>query len=96
MATIEQVLKHIHFSRPRKSVKLLDTLYGPGAKVLRSRVAALLLDRKVNISDPMAQYGRLRTALLTAVGLFDKGIDMTCIASEDAEFEQRANEILGL
>ena len=89
---IARIIRHIDAFRSRKSVKLLDTLYGPRALPLRTQVAALMLDRKVTGSDKAAQYGNLRIALLKATGITNDG--QHCKAWEDAEFETKAAEIL--
>ncbi len=86
----ERVVKHIAAFRSRPSVRLLNVLYGPRALSLRTQVAALILDRKVTGSDPEAQYGRLRKRLLILAGVYPP----SCIATEDAEFERRATEVL--
>lgn len=86
---VVRVLKHIAAFRTRKSVRLLETIYGPRALPLRTQVAALMLDRKVTGSDKAAQYGNLRRALLEMVGATGD-----CIAAQDADFESRAEALI--
>lgn len=86
----EKIIRHIAACRPRLSVRLLDVIYGPDAKALRTTVAAMMLDRKVTGSDKVAQYGNLRAALLQMLGATGG-----CKAAEDAHFEERARVILG-
>ncbi len=89
---IEKALKHISDHRGnRHGLRLLDVIYGPQAKTLRTVLAAMLLDRKVTGSDKMAQYGNLRTLLLKLVGASGN-----CIAAEDSDFEQKAEAILNM
>ena len=87
---IVRVLKHIAAFRNRPSQRLLDTIYGPNALPLRTQCPALMLDRKVTGSSKEAQFGNLRKALLKAVGATG-----ACIASEDADFERKAAELIG-
>ncbi len=87
----EWAVRHIAKSRSRPSIRLLDVLYGPQAKTLRTVVAAMLLGRKVTGSDKEAQYGNLRLRLLHAAGIT---VGLSCSAVEDTEFERRAEELL--
>lgn len=91
-ARIERALRHITAFRSRPSVKLLDVIYGPRAKPLRTAVAALILGWRVTGSDKIAQYGNLRKMLLDLVGV-DRGPD-TYTAGEDRDFEEKAEAIL--
>ena len=75
---IERVLRHIAAFRNRPSQRLLDTIYGPAARPLRTQIMALILDRKVT--------------LLKLAGV--ENIHSRCIATEDAEFEHKAEAIL--
>ena len=86
---IIRVLNLISLSRSRPSIRLLDVLYGPISQPLRADVAGMLLGRKVTKSSKEAQYGNLRKALLSAVGASGN-----CIASEDADFEDKAKALL--
>lgn len=88
-ASIEDVVHHIAKFRSRQSVRILDVIYGPRAKALRTQVAAMMLDRKVTGSDKEAQYGNLRKALLGAAGVIGN-----CIALEDAAFEEAVESML--
>lgn len=84
-----RALQHIAAHRTRPSVRLLDAIYGPQARVLRTAVASIMLDRKVTGSDKEAQFGRLRRALLAAVGASGD-----CTATEDADFDTKAEAML--
>lgn len=85
----KRVLKHIAAHRSRPSVRLLDVLYGPKSLSLRTRVAALMLGRKVTGSDKIAQYNNLRSALMNMLG-----IPRMCAVGEDAAFESKAEELI--
>ncbi len=86
---IDCVLRHIAAFRARPSARLLDVLYGPRAQALRTRIASLMLGRKVTSRDKAAQYGALRVALLAAVGATGN-----CTAAQDADFEERCTALL--
>lgn len=87
------IIRHIAAYRPRPSVRFLDVLYGPRAKPLRTAVMAMILGRKVTGSDKMVQWNNFRDSLLTLVGITPRLPD-SCTASDDSEFEKRANELL--
>ncbi len=87
----EWVVRHVAKHRSRPSVRLLDVLYGPQAKALRTVIAAMLLGRKVTGSDKEAGYNNLRLRLMHAAGIT---VGLSCTAVEDVEFERRAEELL--
>ncbi len=92
MVIDQKALRAVWFiaaSRARKSVRLLDAIYGPAAQGLRAEVASVLRGTTVAKSAPAAQYGKLRTALLDALE-----IKRDCTATEDANFESVAEGLL--
>ncbi len=84
-----RVVKHIAaFGRPGQ--RLLDVVYGPRGKFLRTQVAAMILDRKVTGSDKAAQYGNLRSMLWQLAG-----VEEGCIAAKESDFEIKARTLIG-
>lgn len=82
-----RALKHIVTFGPGR--RLLDVCYGPKALPLRTQVLAILLDRKINGSSKEVQWGNFRKLLLSTLS-----IEGTCIADEDAKFEEKAKRLL--
>ena len=89
ISSLKTALLLIVESRNRPSQKLLDVIYGPSAAELRATLAGILGGRVIRKSAKEAQYGRLRTALVNAVGA-----NGNCIASVDSDFEEKAKRLI--
>lgn len=80
------VLKAANSGRLKR--RYLDVIYGPRAAFLRSVIATTFYGVHRSKSHKDCQYGRLRRALLDAIGA--KG---DCIAAEDHDFEDRVGRL---
>lgn len=81
------VVKQTHLKR-----RTLDALYGPYAQSLRLEMVRIMTGNpNVKKSDKRVQWGNFRRSLLEL-----GGITGTCIADEDAKFEEMVERVFAV